>query len=122
MATKIRARTNNKQVVRFKRKRRIRSTLEGTAERPRLSVFRSNKNLYVQIIDDLAGRTLVAASSLDKEATQKNGANIASAKNLGALIAKRALANKISKVVFDRSGYLYHGKIKALADSAREAG
>jgi large subunit ribosomal protein L18 len=122
MATKIRQTTSKKQVVRFKRKRRIRSNIEGTQERPRMSVFRSNRNLYVQLIDDVKGQTLVAASSNEEELNDKVGASIDGAKTIGSLVAKRALAKNISQIVFDRSGYLYHGKIKALADAAREAG
>jgi large subunit ribosomal protein L18 len=122
MATKIRERTSNKQIIRFKRKRRIRATLEGTPERPRLSVFRSNKHLYAQLVDDLKGRTLVAASTAEEELKEKAGASIEGAKTLGGLLAKRALAKNINQVVFDRSGYLYHGRIKALADAAREGG
>ena len=122
MATKIRKGTSQKQVVRFKRKRRIRARVEGTTERPRLSVFRSNKHLYVQLIDDAKGKTLVAACSLEEELRDKAGSTVEGAKALGGVIAKRAIAKNISKVVFDRSGYLYHGKIKALADSARESG
>lgn len=120
MATKIRLNTSNKQVVRFKRKKRIRAKIEGSVERPRLSVFRSNKNLFAQLIDDAKGHTLVAASTLDEEV--KGGASIEGAKTLGLMLAKRALAKKISAVVFDRSGYIYHGRIKALADAAREGG
>ena len=123
MATKIRNRTSVKQTVRFKRKSRIRSRVEGTAEKPRLAVFRSNRYFYVQLIDDVAGRTLASASTLEEEMKNKKaGNNIEGAKALGALIAKRAQAKKIAAVVFDRSGYLYHGRIKALADSARESG
>jgi len=120
MATKIRVHTSNKQAVRFKRKRRIRAKVEGTVERPRLSVFRSNKNLYAQLVDDTKGHTLVSASTLDEEV--KGGSSIGGAKTLGMMLAKRALAKKISQIVFDRSGYLYHGRIKALADAAREGG
>jgi len=122
MATKIRRKTSNKQVVRFKRKLRIRARLEGNSERPRLSVFRSNQNLYVQLVDDTKGHTLVAASTLEEELKGKVASSIAGAKQLGNLIAKRALAKNISQIVFDRSGYLYHGRIKALADAAREGG
>ena len=120
MATKIRIHTSNKQVVRFKRKLRIRSKVEGSVERPRLAVFRSNKNLYAQLVDDAKGHTLVAACTLDEEI--KGGSSIDGAKALGLMLAKRALAKKISAIVFDRSGYLYHGRIKALADAAREGG
>lgn len=122
MATKIRQNTNNKQIIRFKRKKRIRARVEGTIERPRLSVFRSNKHLYAQLVDDAKGHTLVAASTLEEELKDKFGGTIEGAKTLGNLIAKRALAKKISLVVFDRSGYLYHGRIKAVADAAREGG
>ena len=122
MATKIRRKTSQKQVVRFKRKRRIRASIEGTAERPRLSVFRSNQHLYAQLVDDAKGHTLVAASTLEESLREKVGGSVEGAKTLGNLVAKRALAKNISKVVFDRSGYLYHGKIKALADAAREGG
>ncbi|HAR43851.1 MAG TPA: 50S ribosomal protein L18 [Bdellovibrionales bacterium] len=122
MATKIRQKTSNKQVVRFKRKLRIRSRVEGNSERPRLSVFRSNQNIYVQLVDDAKGHTLVAASTLEEELKGKVASSIAGAKQLGNLIAKRALAKNISQIVFDRSGYLYHGRIKALADAAREGG
>ena len=120
MATKIRLNTSNKQVIRFKRKRRISAKVQGTQERPRFSVFRSNKQIYAQLIDDTKGATLVAASTL--EADLKVHGSVEGAKALGAVLAKRALAKNVSKVVFDRSGYLYHGQIKALADAAREAG
>jgi len=122
MATKIRLNTSQKQVIRFKRKRRILSRIEGNQERPRLSIFRSNRNLFVQLVDDLKGHTLVSASTLEEEMSGKVKNTIDGAKTLGGLIAKRALAKNISKIVFDRSGYLYHGRIKALADAAREAG
>ena len=100
---------------------RIRRKVTGTAERPRLAVFRSLKSIYAQVIDDASGRTIASASSLDKEAGTK-GSNAAAAKAVGALIAKKAKDNGITRVVFDRGGYLYHGNIKALADAAREAG
>jgi large subunit ribosomal protein L18 len=122
MATKIRLKTNPKQVIRFKRKKRIMARVEGSTERPRLSVFRSNRNLFVQLIDDLKGHTLVSASTGEEELKGKVKNTIDGAKTLGGLIAKRALAKNISKIVFDRSGYLYHGRIKALADAAREGG
>lgn len=122
MATKIRLRTSQKQATRFKRKRRIRAKVEGCMERPRFSVFRSNRHIYAQLIDDAKGHTLVAASSLEEELKDKVGGSLEGAKILGELLAKRALAKKIDKVVFDRSGYLYHGRVKALADAAREAG
>jgi len=122
MATKIRHRTSQKQVVRFKRKRRIRAKVEGSTERPRLSVFRSNRNMFVQLVDDMKGHTLVSVSSLEEEFKGKSRGSIEGAKMIGNLVAKRALAKNISHIVFDRSGYLYHGRIQALAEAAREAG
>ena len=124
MAVKIRNRTNTRQKIRFKHKKRIRDRLSGTAERPRLVVFRSNSNIYAQVIDDLKGHTLVAASTSEEElkGKGKSGCSIEGAKAVGTLVAKRAVAKKIEAVVFDRGGYIYHGRIKALADSAREAG
>ncbi len=122
MATKIRRVTSQKQVVRFKRKKRIRARVEGTLEKPRLAIFRSNRNLYIQLVDDAKGHTLVSASSLEEELKEKVSSTIEGAKTLGNLVAKRALAKNISQIVFDRSGYLYHGRIKALADAAREGG
>ncbi len=107
--------------VRRRVHKRIRRKLEGTAERPRLAVFRSLKHISVQVIDDAAGNTVVAASSVEKSQTASGG-NIAGAKAIGKLIAERAKAKGIVKVVFDRGGYLYHGRVKALADAAREAG
>ncbi len=102
--------------------RRIRRNLRGAPERPRLNVYRSLKHIYAQIIDDTAQRTLVSASSSEKGAGIKSGGNVAGAKHVGRLIAERALAKNIKKVVFDRGGYLYHGRVKALAEAAREAG
>ncbi len=102
--------------------RRIRRKIRGTPERPRLSVFRSLKHIYAQIIDDTRGHTLVAASSRDRVLGLKYGGNVAAAKLVGRLIAERALAKGIRKVVFDRGGYKYHGRVKALAEAAREAG
>ena len=101
---------------------RIRENLSGTSERPRLCVFRSNANIEAQIIDDVKGVTLVSASSLEKELNLKNGGNVEAAKVIGAEIAKRAKKAKINTVVFDRGGYLYHGRVKALAEAAREGG
>ena len=101
---------------------RIRNKVSGTSELPRLCVFRSLKNISVQIIDDEKGVTLVSASSLDKDLNIKNGGNIETSKLVGALVAKKAKKAKIEKVVFDRGGYLYHGRVKALADAARENG
>lgn len=100
---------------------RIRRRVKGTPERPRLAVFRSLKHIYAQIIDDLAGRTLVSASSNEKGASSRGG-NLAGAREIGRLVAERAREKGITRVVFDRGGYLYHGRIKALAEAAREAG
>ena len=100
---------------------RSRRKVTGTSERPRLAVFLSLKSIYAQVIDDATGRTIVSASSLEKEAGAK-GSNAAAAKAVGALIAKKAKNSGITRVVFDRGGYLYHGNIKALADAARENG
>lgn len=115
---------NKKIEARERRHRRVRKKIFGAPDRPRLNVFKSNTNIYVQIIDDLACRTLVSASSLDKELAKevKSGGNIEAAKRVGQLLARRALKANIKKVIFDRGGYIYHGKIKALAESAREAG
>ncbi len=101
---------------------RIRENLSGTSQRPRLCVFRSNANIEAQIIDDVKGVTLASASSLEKELNLKNGGNVEAAKVIGTEIAKRAKKAKIDTVVFDRGGYLYHGRVKALADAAREGG
>ena len=103
---------------------RVRTRVEGTPERPRLCVHRSLGHIYVQVVDDRTGKTLVSASSLDKEVKKqlKGGGNVAAAKVIGKAVAERALAAKIQKVVFDRGGYKYHGRVKALADAAREAG
>ena len=108
--------------MRLARHERIRKDLKGTAERPRLNVFRSNANITAQIIDDEKGVTLVSASTLEKELKIKHGGNVEAAKIIGAEIAKRAKKAKITKVVFDRGGYLYHGRVKALAEAARENG
>ncbi len=108
--------------MRKKRHQRIRSKVVGTSTVPRLCVFRSNTSIYAQIIDDEAKTTLVAASSLEKDLNIKNGSNIEAAKVVGAEIAKRAVDAKITKVVFDRGGYLYHGRVQALAEAARENG
>jgi len=108
--------------VRKARHVRVRNKVEGTKEMPRLNVFRSNSNIFAQIIDDSEGKTLVSASSIDKELKLTNGGNIEAAAKVGELIAKRAKKAKITKVVFDRGGYLYHGRVKALAEAARENG
>lgn len=114
----------SKSDVRNKKHRRLRNHLVGTPERPRLCVFRSNKNMYAQVIDDEAGNTLVTASTLDKDLKGEltNTDDINAAKVLGEAIAKKANAKGIKQVVFDRGGYIYKGKVAALADAAREAG
>ena len=106
---------------RIKRHQRVRGKISGTAERPRLSVFRSENNIYAQIIDDVAGNTLVSASSVEK-GFGGNGGNVEAAKKVGAMIAERALKKGIEEVVFDRGGYIYHGRVQALAEGAREGG
>jgi large subunit ribosomal protein L18 len=110
-----------KKAIRNRIHRRIRRKLSGSAERPRLAVFRSVAHIYAQVIDDAKGVTLVSASSVDKAAKAKGG-NVAAAKTIGKLVAERAKEKGIKSVVFDRGGYQYHGRIKALADAAREAG
>ena len=114
----------SREVVRQTKHRRLRNTLSGTADRPRLAVFRSNNHMYAQIIDDTVGNTLVSASTLDKEvkADLEKTNNVEAAAKLGTVIAKKALDKGISTVVFDRGGFIYQGKIAALADAAREAG
>jgi large subunit ribosomal protein L18 len=115
---------NFKKRSRLKRKKRIRKHLTGTQERPRLSVFRSSKHIYAQVIDDTYGRTLVAASSMEKAVKEhpKFENKIAVADFVGKLIGERAIKKGISKVVFDRNGFLYHGRVKAISDGARETG
>ncbi|MDD4600537.1 50S ribosomal protein L18 [bioreactor metagenome] len=117
-------RKDNKNAARQKRHYRMRRKVVGTAERPRLNVFRSLSNIYAQIIDDVTGTTLVAANTMDKEIreTVKYGGNIEAAKVVGEAVAKRALAKGIKQVVFDRGGYIYHGRVAQLAQAAREAG
>ena len=111
----------DRKMERTRRHLRVRRKISGTAERPRLCVYRSNANIYVQIIDDVAGNTLVSASTLDKEIKTKH-ANKEAAKEVGTLIAKKAIEKNIKSVVFDRGGYIYHGVIKELAEAAREGG
>ncbi len=111
----------DRKMERARRHARVRTKISGTAERPRLCVYRSNTNLYVQVIDDVAGNTLVSASTLDKDVKTKH-ANKEAAKELGTLIAKKAADKKIETVVFDRGGYIYHGVVKELAEAAREGG
>jgi large subunit ribosomal protein L18 len=109
---------NKRNAIRQRIHARIRAKLSGTAERPRLNVYRSLNHIYVQVIDDQKGETLVSASTIK----QKSGGNVAAAKEIGKAIAEQAVAKGIKKVVFDRGGFLYHGRVKALADAAREAG
>ena len=111
----------DRKMERRRRHLRVRTKISGTAERPRLFVYRSNTNLYVQIIDDVAAKTLVSASTLDKEIKNKH-ANKEAAKEVGTLIAKKAKDLKIENVVFDRGGYIYHGVVKELAEAARQGG
>ena len=116
MITKI-----DRKATRTRRHLRVRKKISGTAECPRLCVYRSNTNLYAQIIDDVAGNTIVSASTLDKDVKTKH-ANKEAAKEVGTLIAKKAIEKNIKTVVFDRGGYIYHGVVKELAEAAREAG
>ena len=111
----------DRKLERVRRHKRVRNKIAGTPERPRLSVFRSNSNIYVQLIDDVNGCTLAQASTLDKEVKEKH-ANKVAAKEVGTLIAKRATAKNITNVVFDRGGYIYHGVVKEVAEAAREGG
>ena len=111
----------NTRGQRIKRHNRVRGKISGTAERPRLSVFRSEKNIYAQIIDDVAGNTLVAASSVEKD-FELSGSNKEGARAVGKLVAERALQKGIEEVVFDRGGYIYHGRVMELAEGAREGG
>jgi large subunit ribosomal protein L18 len=114
----------SRQEIRVKKHNRIRNRFSGTAQRPRLSVFRSNNHIYAQVIDDAAGKTLVSASTAEKDAKAelKNTNDVEAASYVGKLVAKRAKDAGIDQVVFDRGGYIYHGRVKALADAAREAG
>ena len=112
----------SRNVARKARHTRVRKDVSGTSSIPRLNVFRSNSNIFAQIIDDENANTLVSASSIDKELKLENGGNVEAAQKVGELIAKRAKKAKINKVVFDRGGYLYHGRVKALAEAARENG
>ncbi len=111
----------NRKFARDRRHKRVRTKISGTPERPRLCIFKSNSNITVQIIDDVAGNTLCAASTLDKEVKEKH-ANKVAAKEVGTLIASRAAQKNIKEVVFDRGGYIYHGVVKELAEAAREGG
>jgi len=125
MSDYIGKRVRRKRYRRNRAHLRVRSRVTGTAERPRLAVFKSLKHIYAQVIDDQAGRTLAQASTLDgdvKARIEKTGSNVDAAKAVGAAVADRAKAQGIEAVVFDRGGYIYHGKVKALADAAREKG
>ena len=112
---------DSKNIIRVRVHKRIRRRLSGVEERPRLAVYRSLSHIYAQVIDDSKGHTIAAASSVEKNAA-KSGGNVAGAKAIGKLVAERAKEKGITKVVFDRGGYHYHGRVKALADAAREAG
>ena len=114
----------SKEQSRIKRHQRIRKRLQGTGEKPRLSVYKSLNHIYAQLIDDSVGKTLLSASTLEKEirTALKHGGNLEAAKKVGASLAQKALGKKITTVVFDRAGYRYHGCVKALADAAREQG
>ncbi|WP_100486435.1 50S ribosomal protein L18 [Sporolactobacillus pectinivorans] len=112
----------DKNLIRQRRHLHVRHRVVGTSERPRLTVFRSSKNIYAQLVDDSKGVTLASSSSLDKEFDLGKGSDVAAAKKVGEMIGQRALDKDIDTVVFDRSGYLYHGRIQAVADGAREAG
>ena len=114
----------NRNIIRKRIHVRVRKKVTGTSDRPRLNVYRSNKNIYAQLIDDQKGITIVSASSLEQAVKEKhsNGSNTAAANEVGRLIAKRAAEKGIESVVFDRSGYIYHGRVKSLADGARESG
>jgi len=112
----------DKNTTRKRRHARVRKTVSGTVTRPRLNVYRSNKNIYAQLIDDANGSTLASASTVDKELGLESTGNVEAAKKVGELIAKRAQDKGVTSVVFDRGGYLYHGRVKALAEGAREAG
>ncbi|MBI4043114.1 MAG: 50S ribosomal protein L18 [Deltaproteobacteria bacterium] len=118
----FRKRANLKEIGRARRKGRVQKKVHGSAERPRLVVFRSHKHLYAQVVDDERGITLASVSTVEKELVKSKKTLLEKSTEVGKLIAERAKKNKISKVVFDRGGYLYHGKIKALADGAREGG
>lgn len=112
----------DKNAVRKKRHGRVRAKVSGTAQRPRLNVYRSNQHIYAQLIDDVNKVTLASASTVEKDLNLDSTGNVEAAQKVGELVAKRAIEKGVKEVVFDRGGYLYHGRIKALADSAREAG
>lgn len=113
----------NKQTARRRRKERIRKKVQGTAERPRLSIYRSVNHIYAQVINDVEGKTIIGLSTQSKEfPSSKDAGNVKGARELGKLVAKKAIEKKIGQVVFDRSGFLYHGRVKAFAEAAREEG
>ena len=112
----------SKDATRRRVHKRIREKMLGTSERPRLNVYRSLNHIYVQLIDDMSGKTIVSASTKEGKGAKKVGGNVASAKEIGKTIAERAKAKGVSKVVFDRGGYIYHGRVRSLAEAAREAG
>lgn len=116
--------TNPSRLARFKRKKRIRKHMSGTAEKPRMSVFRSSRHIYAQLIDDVSGRTIVTASSLEKTVREmpKFESKIAVAEHIGKVLGERAIEKGVQKVVFDRNGFLYHGRVKAVSKGARDAG
>ncbi len=115
---------SDRRLLRLRRHRRVRRKVAGTAERPRLNVFRSNKHIYAQVIDDVAGVTLASASTLDRDVRPRVQApgTVAAARQVGEAVAQRALARGVQRVVFDRGGYVYHGRVRALAEAARGAG
>jgi large subunit ribosomal protein L18 len=113
---------NSKNASRKVRQSRVRKKITGTPERPRLNVYRSNKNIYAQVIDDVNGKTLASASTLEADFSVANGGNKEAAKAVGTLVAERALKAGVEVVVFDRAGYIYHGRVKELSEAAREAG
>ena len=117
-----RRRAHGRRVARLRRHRRVRKRVVGTPDRPRLCVFRSARHIYAQVVDDVTGRTLVAASTLDGEVRGAGGTKSERAKRVGALLAERAKAAGVSRVAFDRGGYAYHGRVATLADAAREGG
>ena len=115
--------SNQKRLARYRRKAHIRKTVRGTAARPRLSVFRSASHIYAQVVDDVTGRTIAAANTLqDGLKGEGDSGNVEGAKRIGTAVAERAIAEGVSEVVFDRNGFLFHGRVKALADAARAAG
>lgn len=121
MSTKVRSRSSEKQIGRFRKKAKINSRIEGTSARPRLTVFRSNKSIYLQLIDDSRAVTICAASTAELS-DNSSSANMQAARAVGGILGKKAMSKGVTSVVFDRSGYLYHGRIRAVAEGAREAG